>query len=119
MSATPRTLQDRLVEVNGQDETEAVAVAEVLAEAVAEDEGAEAVAEDEGAEAGAEDEVAASQIPTVATDSDAGEVEEDTEAFLEKVFSELETPEDEPEEEGYGLLRRRRMGAIRDHSSDA
>ena len=55
----------------------------------------------------------------MAADSDTGEVEEDTEAFLEKVFSELETPEDEPEEEGYGLLRRRRMGAIRDHSSDA
>ena len=49
---------------------------------------------------------------------DSDEVEEDTEAFLEKVFSELETPE-EPEEEGYGLLRRRRMGAIRDASNDA
>lgn len=40
-------------------------------------------------------------------------VEEDTESFLEKVFSELETPEDEAEE-GYGLLRRRRMGTLRD-----
>jgi hypothetical protein len=106
VSATPRTLQDMLVDVKGQDETEPVAVAEE-------------VAEDEVAEEVAEDEVAASQIPTVAADSDTGEVEEDTEAFLEKVFSELETPEDEPKEEGYGLLRRRRMGAIRDHSSDA
>jgi hypothetical protein len=40
------------------------------------------------------------------------EVEEDTESFLEKVFSELE-PEPEAEE-GYGLLRRRRMGTLRD-----
>jgi len=61
---------------------------------------------------------AASQIPTLSANGDNVEVEEDTEAFLEKVFSELETPE-EPEEEGYGLLRRRRMGAIRDLSGDA
>ena len=52
------------------------------------------------------------------SDSDeAPEVEEDTEAFLEKVFSELET--EETAEEGYGLLRRRRMGAIRDGSNDS
>lgn len=44
----------------------------------------------------------------------AEEVEEDTEAFLEKVFSELEETEEEPESEGYGLLRRRRLGAIKD-----
>ena len=64
---------------------------------------------------------ATSQIPTLSTNGDTAEVEEDTEAFLEKVFSELETPEEpeEPEEEGYGLLRRRRMGAIRDLSSDS
>ncbi len=40
-------------------------------------------------------------------------VEEDTEAFLEKVFSQLDVngqPEDE--EEGHGLLRRRRMGSV-------
>ena len=61
---------------------------------------------------------ASSQIPTLSANGDTAEVEEDTEAFLEKVFSELETPE-EPEEEGYGLLRRRRMGAIRDLSGDA
>lgn len=47
-----------------------------------------------------------------------GDVEEDTEAFLEKVFSELETPE-EPEDEGYGLLRRRRLGAMRDLGNDS
>jgi len=45
------------------------------------------------------------------------DVEEDTEAFLEKVFSELE-PTD-TSDEGYGLLRRRRMGALRDFSNDA
>lgn len=40
-------------------------------------------------------------------------VEEDTEAFLEKVFSQLDV--DSPadiEEEGHGLLRRRRMGSV-------
>lgn len=48
------------------------------------------------------------------------DVEEDTEAFLEKVFSELDSGEaDEPEEEGYGLLRRRRLGAMRDAANDS
>lgn len=47
-----------------------------------------------------------------------GDVEEDTEAFLEKVFSELDSSE-EGEEEGYGLLRRRRLGAIRDIARDS
>lgn len=77
-------------------------------------------AEAQGNDEVGEDQVAAasSQIPTLSDDSETDEVEEDTEAFLEKVFSELETPE-EPEEEGYGLLRRRRMGAIRDLSSDS
>ena len=55
--------------------------------------------------------------------SDGSDVEEDTEAFLEKVFSELETSEPETSEseaeEGYGLLRRRRMGSLRDFSSDS
>lgn len=55
-----------------------------------------------------------------------GDVEEDTEAFLEKVFSQLEEPvetaesptaDDETETEedessGHGLLRRRRLGSI-------
>ncbi len=50
-------------------------------------------------------------------DSD-GDVEEDTEAFLEKVFSELDRS-DEGEEEGYGLLRRRRLGAMRDIARDS
>lgn len=49
-------------------------------------------------------------------DDDSG-VEEDTEAFLEKVFSELE--ETEEEHEGHGLLRRRRLGALRDLTGDS
>lgn len=49
---------------------------------------------------------------------DDGDVEEDTEAFLEKVFSELDSSEDESEE-GYGLLRRRRLGAMRDIARDS
>ena len=57
-----------------------------------------------------------SEIPAVA--EDASEVEEGTEAFLEKVFSELESSEPEAEE-GHGLLRRRRMGTLRDFSSDS
>jgi hypothetical protein len=52
----------------------------------------------------------------VAVASDTGAVEEDTEAFLEKVFSELEPTE--PSDGGYGLLRRRRMGTLRDVSND-
>ncbi|HJQ77000.1 MAG TPA: DUF4388 domain-containing protein [Acidimicrobiia bacterium] len=59
-----------------------------------------------------------SQIPTVDHDDRPVEVEEDTEAFLEKVFSELESSESETEE-GHGLLRRRRMGSLRDFSSDS
>jgi hypothetical protein len=40
-------------------------------------------------------------------------VEEDTEAFLEKVFSQLEVNgQADVEEEGHGLLRRRRMGSV-------
>ena len=58
-----------------------------------------------------------SEVPTVGEDEEDGEVEEDTEAFLEKVFSELDSSNDE-EEEGYGLLRRRRMGVMRDSSGD-
>jgi hypothetical protein len=48
--------------------------------------------------------------------TDHAEVEEDTEAFLEKVFSDME-PAEEPDE-GYGLLRRRRMGTLRDLSNE-
>jgi hypothetical protein len=41
------------------------------------------------------------------------DVEEDTEAFLEKVFSQLEVNgQADVEEEGHGLLRRRRMGSV-------
>lgn len=64
-----------------------------------------------------------SEIPGI--DVDDNDVEEDTEAFLEKVFSELESSdaesdqEPEPQEEGHGLLRRRRMGTLRDFSSDS
>ncbi len=96
---------------------------------------AEEVAEDQAAEVkstsifgayapGASEEPAAvvkedlSEVPTVSEDDEDGEVEEDTEAFLEKVFSELDSPTD-VEEEGYGLLRRRRLGAARDSSGDA
>lgn len=65
------------------------------------------------------------ESPADGESSDDPDVEEDTEAFLEKVFSELdtsgpETSESESEaEEGYGLLRRRRMGSLRDFSSDS
>lgn len=57
-----------------------------------------------------------SEIPSVEARDD--EVEEDTEAFLEKVFSELESSDSE-DDEGHGLLRRRRMGSLRDFSSDS
>jgi len=56
------------------------------------------------------------EIPSV--DTEPSDVEEDTEAFLEKVFSELDSSEPEAEE-GHGLLRRRRMGTLRDFSSDS
>lgn len=56
-----------------------------------------------------------SETPAAPVDE---EVEEDTEAFLEKVFSELDSTEPEAEE-GHGLLRRRRMGTLRDFSSDS
>ena len=53
-------------------------------------------------------------------DENEAEVEEDTEAFLEKVFSGLDSDESQqPQEEGYGLLRRRRLGALRDLSNDS
>ncbi|MDP9494411.1 MAG: hypothetical protein M3P87_04140 [Actinomycetota bacterium] len=49
--------------------------------------------------------------PVLETPSDLDAVEEDTEAFLEKVFSQLEN-NGQPEEEGHGLLRRRRLGSV-------
>ncbi len=46
-------------------------------------------------------------------ETSAAAVEEDTEAFLEKVFSQLEVNgQADVEEEGHGLLRRRRMGSV-------
>ena len=62
-----------------------------------------------------------SEIPAVGPiqESEAAEdEEEDTEAFLEKVFSELDSDKSETDE-GHGLLRRRRMGTLRDFSSDS
>ena len=59
-----------------------------------------------------------SEIPAVESSDEESDVEEDTEAFLEKVFSELDSSEPEAEE-GHGLLRRRRMGTLRDFSSDS
>ena len=50
-------------------------------------------------------------VSTLETPSDLDAVEEDTEAFLEKVFSQLES-NGQPEEEGHGLLRRRRLGSV-------
>lgn len=62
-------------------------------------------------------EVAAANEENQEAAKDDGEVEEGTEAFLEKVFSGLESGE--TPEEGYGLLRRRRLGALRDLSNDS
>jgi hypothetical protein len=59
---------------------------------------------------------ALSEMPTVEGQDD--DVTEDTEAFLEKVLSELDSTEP-ASEEGHGLLRRRRMGTLRDFSSDS
>lgn len=59
-----------------------------------------------------------SEMPTVGPVADSDDVEEDTEAFLEKVFSELDSDKSETDE-GHGLLRRRRMGTLRDFSSDS
>jgi len=50
-------------------------------------------------------------VPALETPSDLDAVEEDTEAFLEKVFSQLES-NGQPGEEGHGLLRRRRLGSV-------
>ncbi len=66
-----------------------------------------------------DDDDSSDTVPATPGDADDSvEIEDDTEAFLEKVFSELEATPEEPREEGYGLLRRRRMGAMRDASND-
>jgi hypothetical protein len=60
-----------------------------------------------------QDQVPDQQAPSLHEDVESGVVEEDTEAFLEKVFSQLDSNgQAEVEEEGHGLLRRRRMGAV-------
>jgi hypothetical protein len=50
--------------------------------------------------------------PLPVADGSLDNVEEDTEAFLEKVFSELESNGQPDDDEGHGLLRRRRMGSV-------
>lgn len=67
---------------------------------------------DTGAEDQSEHPVAADTEETFDEDGEADTADdvEDTDAFLEKVFSEVST---EPsEEDGHGLMRRRRMGSI-------
>ena len=59
-----------------------------------------------------------SEMPSIGPVETEEEAEEDTEAFLEKVFSELDSDKSETDE-GHGLLRRRRMGTLRDFSSDS
>jgi hypothetical protein len=62
-------------------------------------------------------EEAVTEAATIVGTEERPDVEEDTEAFLEKVFSDMEPAEES--DEGYGLLRRRRMGVLRDTSTDA
>ena len=70
------------------------------------------------AESGAPEEVAASDDRSVDTHADTyDEVEEDTEAFLEKVFSELDSQET-PEAERHRIGRRRRFGSMLDDQPD-
>lgn len=96
----------------------------VLIPETGDEESAETVSEVEDTEEKATEEF--SQVPTLQTTADSTEVEEveeDTETFLEKVFAELDAP-DEPEEQqsqeqSYGLLGRRRLGSMRDGPSDS
>lgn len=95
------------------DEPEAEDSAEPVAEESSEDEAASEIHEQ------ADDLVEASYSGTgVSLDDDelSGEIStdeesEETEAFLEKVFSEL-GPESDDSDDGHGLMRRRRMGSI-------
>jgi len=65
------------------------------------------------AEPETQDQAEDQQEPSLQDDIESGVVEEDTEAFLEKVFSQLDADGPaEVEDEGHGLLRRRRMGAV-------
>jgi len=53
------------------------------------------------------------ESPALENEDEPEPVEEDTEAFLEKVFSQLDNNgQADLEEEGHGLLRRRRMGSV-------
>jgi hypothetical protein len=72
-----------------------------------EDEPADEIAEEPVT---AEAEIHEDALPPLESEETA-EVEEDTEAFLEKVFSELES-NGQPEDESHGLLRRRRLGSV-------
>ena len=65
----------------------------------------------EEAEEVAAAEVFEDELPPLES-GDEEEVEEDTEAFLEKVFSELESNGQPEQDEGHGLLRRRRLGSV-------
>ena len=97
----------------GEDEVaeEFVAEEEVAEEFVAQEEvAAEAEPDKEPAAAvGAE---MLEDAPLPVADGSLDNVEEDTEAFLEKVFSELESNGQPDDDQGHGLLRRRRMGSV-------
>ena len=68
---------------------------------------------------GDEEDSEESMIPTLEK-PETTEIEEDTEAFLEKVFSELDSAdEDDDGDASYGLLGRKRMGAGQDNPTDA
>lgn len=108
------------------EETEELPVADTFMEELATDQEPEVVTEEQPTEE--RKSIFGAYKPEAPTFEDATEddeiqgaaeeeVEEDTEAFLEKVFSELETSDEESESEGYGLLRRRRLGAIKDTDS--
>jgi hypothetical protein len=64
-----------------------------------------------------EDAAASASTPQDQPAAESTEVAEDTEAFLEKVFADMEPTEEA--DEGYGLLRRRRMGVLRDTAGDS
>jgi hypothetical protein len=66
-----------------------------------------------GSEASAEETGDTGAEPASYDETADQDVEEDTEAFLEKVFSQLDSNgKADIEEEGHGLLRRRRMGSV-------
>ena len=76
-------------------------------------EGAFAPAEETETPAGDDFESSFEDAPAFEATTEPAGVEEDTEAFLEKVFSQLEVNgQADVEEEGHGLLRRRRMGSV-------